>query len=635
MNDTQSLTKVYLWVVGGEEMNLSTSELIQGRYQIMSPNIWLDTQPDQLPLIPESFSENLKPYFTLFPKNLYFPYIYSVLNLEEKEVILLENAPIQENGELYPSLEEVYEEGSEVRQLYWLWQIYSLWSTLKELKVATSLLIPENIRVQGWRVRLRELSEDPVPENITITQLAQSWENLVKKAKPSLVSPLTELIDSLISEDVELDLIEKKLNYLLLESASVQPLRVKIASGTDRGVEPTHNEDSYYPTEADLPSEYNEIVSIISSKLMIVCDGIEGHEGGEVASQLAISTIKLQIQALLREISQEPEIMTPNLVKEQLGAIIRIANNMIATRNDEQGREGRKRMGTTLVMALQLPQLVGIAESGAGNSHELYLAYIGDSRAYWLTSQSCIKLTVDHDVTTREVKSGHSTYQKALTNPNGSALTQALGTKEGDQIKITIERFMIEEDGVLLLCSDGLSDNNFLEKQGQKFAQEMLSGKRPLEGIIQSLLREGSAYNGHDNLSVVVGVYGVSNQPPVLVNLEEILPQKIESLVTNSISDLEIEKEGLVLVSAQEKGEILADHTLNAEIISEEELKREKREKSLFNVGSKVIFVTVGSVSLLILMGVVIILIQWLINPQQVEQWRDKIFNKNNTEEVQ
>jgi protein phosphatase len=633
MSNSQTLKNIYLWVMGNPEINQSPSELIQDRYQVISPNIWLDTKPEEFPSVKDNFAPNLIAYFKLFPKNLYFPYIYSVFNIEETEVVLLENVPISPEGQLYPSLEQVWEEGEQVRQLYWLWQIWELWEVLSSVNGAKSLLIPDNIRVQGSRIRLRELYWDSSAPNLE--DLAQSWEDLAKKAKFPLVSPLMDLIKALQEENKDTQGIAKQLNYLLLESAAQQPLRVKIASGTDLGVEPTHNEDSYYPTEEDLPSEQNEVVSLISSQLMMVCDGIEGHEGGEVASQLAISSIKLQIQALLTEIAQEPEIMSPDLVIEQLGAIIRIANNLIASRNDQQEREGRKRMGTTLVMGLQLPQLLGKAESGAGNSHELYIAHIGDSRAYWLTREKCERLTVDHDVATREVRLAHSTYQSALRNPNGSSLTQALGTKEGDNIKPTIQRFIIDEDGILLLCSDGLSDNNFLENHWQNFAEDLLLGKKPIQESVQSLLNQAKTYNTHDNLSVVVAVYGVSTQPPVLVNLNEIIPQPQENIVIPSV-DVMINSQSLVISSIEEKGELLADNTMDAEIISEEEIPPEDKPKSSLALWSKIIFVMVGSISLLLLIAVIIIFIQWLINPQQVNELRDRIFNNSspNSEEI-
>jgi hypothetical protein len=132
-----------------------------------------------------------------------------------------------------------------------------------------------------------------------------------------------------------------------------------------------------------------------------------------------------------------------------------------------------------------------------------------------------------------------------------------------------------------------------------------------------------------------VAVYGVSTQPPVLVNLNEIIPQPQENIVIPSV-DVMINSQSLVISSIEEKGELLADNTMDAEIISEEEIPPEDKPKSSLALWSKIIFVMVGSISLLLLIAVIIIFIQWLINPQQVNELRDRIFNNSspNSEEI-
>uniref|UniRef100_A0ACD5H226 PP2C family protein-serine/threonine phosphatase n=1 Tax=Desertifilum tharense IPPAS B-1220 TaxID=1781255 RepID=A0ACD5H226_9CYAN len=142
---------------------------------------------------------------------------------------------------------------------------------------------------------------------------------------------------------------------------------------------------------------------------------------------------------------------------------VRVVNNQIAAQNDTQGRELRQRMGTTLVMALQLPQRVGLQAGRVGNSHELYIAHVGDSRAYWMTPNYCQLLTVDDDVSVREVRMGRSLYRECLRRPDAGALTQALGTRDAEFVRPTVRRFILEEDGILLLCSDGLSDRDRIE----------------------------------------------------------------------------------------------------------------------------------------------------------------------------
>jgi serine/threonine protein phosphatase PrpC len=205
-----------------------------------------------------------------------------------------------------------------------------------------------------------------------------------------------------------------------------------------------------------------------------------------------VQSIKLQVRALLAELAEDPEIMTPELVTEQLSAIIRVANNLIASRNDEQERESRRRMATTLIMALQLPQIVKMPD-GEGNAHELYIASVGDSRAYWITPRYCQQLTVDDDVATREVRMGRRLYREALQRPDAGALTQAVGTRDAELLRPTVRRFILEEDGLLLLCSDGLSDNNWLEELCVDYPRDIFSGKLSLEAAVRSLIEPGES----------------------------------------------------------------------------------------------------------------------------------------------
>jgi protein phosphatase len=346
---------------------------------------------------------------------------------------------------------------------------------------------------------------------------------------------------------------------------------------------------------------------------MIVCDGIGGHEGGEVASQLAVQSIKLQVQALLAEIAQDDELMTPDLIQEQLCAIIRVANNMIAARNDAQGRESRRRMGTTLVMALQLPQKIG----AEGNSHEVYIVNIGDSRAYWITNDGLYQLTVDDDVASREVRNGKCFYRHAWQRSDAGGLTQALGTREGDSLNPTIQRLIIEEDGLLLLCSDGLSDNHVLEECWESFAPVVISGRIALETAVESLIDLANQRNGHDNITLAIASYQVSPQYPVLVNLEEI--PVVSPVISANLVHIPAESSQLVLDEPEEYLEATDQVILDQESETEEIVKPEK--------WSKVVLIGLGSILLLILATIAGLFIQSSLYPDQFQQLRDRIFN--------
>ncbi|MBF2075378.1 MAG: serine/threonine-protein phosphatase [Synechococcales cyanobacterium C42_A2020_086] len=540
----------YLWAVDAAQIPVGS--LVDNRYAVIHPQVWLDTQPGVPPQLPEEHTADLLPYLHLYPQRLHVPELYGVCPVPKTAgcqgnappILLLENVPLDpQTGQLYPNLENAWISASAVRQVYWLWQILQLWRPLQQQGVVSSLLRADNLIVDGWRVRLRELISDqafssvagsagstachhsshrepesyfaasvmnPVPQSVvlspeplcpTLAELANLWQLWVEDAQFPLVEPLRDLCQQMqrIGEtEFGFQAVRSQLNRLLLEQAAQEPLRIDIAGATTTGPQRSHNEDACYPSADRL-----QFAPALQPYVGIVCDGIGGHEGGEVASQLALRSLQLQLQALFAELVGQREPCPPAVVEEQLIEVVRVVNNLIAAQNDSQGRASRQRMGTTLVMAVYLPQRIE-TPNGEGETHELYLVHVGDSRAYWLTPRACQLLTVDDDVITREVRLGRSVYHEARQHPDASALTQALGTRDADSLTINVQRFIIEESGVLLLCSDGLSDNDLVERSWEAWTQPVLKGKLPLAAAVQAWLERADQENGHDNSSVVL-----------------------------------------------------------------------------------------------------------------------------------
>ncbi|MBP0017491.1 MAG: protein phosphatase 2C domain-containing protein [Cyanobacteria bacterium SBLK] len=559
MPRSQPQLNPYLWAVSPIAAQLSPPNVIDGRYKIVAPQIWQDIYSERSPLLPNPIPENYLPYLHLYPYRLHLPEIYGICAFNNSTILLLNNIPVDDGGVLYPTLEDAWIDASGLRQTYWLWQILNLWNPLCDRGVGASLLVEENLRVEGWRLRLRELfthserlgNSQPRSRRgviatakaatiVTLRELGESWTTLARKASPDIAPKLEAIAAELKRDGLAYTTLCKTLNQLLLEQAARKPLRIQIASATDTGPQQLSNEDSYYPTPEEITRNGIQEPGSLLSHLMVICDGIGGHEGGEIASQLAIQSLKLQIRALLAESVEDPELMSPDLVEEQLIAIVRIANNLICFRNDEQKRESRRRMATTLVMALQLPQQVVNLELGVGNSHELYLVHVGDSRAYWITENYCQLLTVDDDVTTREIRLARNLPVTAAQRPDAGALTQALGTREADRLRPTIQRLIIEEDGILLLCSDGLSDNRLLERSWEEFASNVLAGRQSLESAVEYLIKLANQKNGHDNTSIVAALYGVSSAYPEAVETVE-LPREAKEIPPELDSPLPLE----------------------------------------------------------------------------------------------
>ncbi len=555
----------YLWATGSLAAQIPVGTKLADRYEVISSQIWLDTQPGLPPDVPEELPTEVLPYLQLYQERLHIPQAYGFACYEEDttDILLLENVPIDQTGSIYPTIVEAWEQATAVRQVYWLWQILQLWTPLSELGLSRSLLVVDNLRVQGlsrsllvvdnlrvqgWCVQLLQLYQTPTDEKLSLQNLGECWQFWVASAKASVAKGLQNIVQQMCETEVELETINIQLNNLLLASAAELPLTLKVAGSTDIGPIMAQNEDACYP------NALSDLDEPLLHHLSIVCDGIGGHEGGEVASQLAVQSVKLQIRVLLKEVTEQTALVSPQLLQEQLEASLRVVNNLICARNNEQKRQGKERMATTIVMALQVPQRVQTSTGWqSNNTHELYLANVGDSRAYWITRNYCQLLTVDDDVAMREVRFAKSLYRKALLRADASALTQALGallradasaltqalgTRNSESLRLKVQRFIVEEDGILLLCSDGLSDNNWVEQSWQDYAIPVLAGQLSVEDAVRNWINLANKKNGRDNTSVVLTYCRVS--PEYLVPVTPALPEEIiEAEIQEELEELE------------------------------------------------------------------------------------------------
>jgi protein phosphatase len=148
-------------------------------------------------------------------------------------------------------------------------------------------------------------------------------------------------------------------------------------------------------------------------------------------------------------------------------------------------------MGTTMVIALV-------------QDRKYAIAHVGDSRIYRVTQQRGLeKLTKDHEVGQREILRGVEP-QIAYARPDAYQLTQALGPRNDNFVKPEIQFFEIEEDCILLLCSDGLSDHDLIEKFWDTKIAPLIDANTNLEEGLVNLIDFANHYNGHDNITGVV-----------------------------------------------------------------------------------------------------------------------------------
>jgi serine/threonine protein phosphatase PrpC len=502
-NQEQASTEQqYLWAVGLDTDAFPSNALIGDRYRVTSSQIVVDTDPYTLPELPLEFQTYVVSYLKLSRLSLHLPRPYSLLLLGEElnisEIFFLENVPIDRQGNLCPTITEAWADAdaSALRQLNLLSQILNLWQPLAEQNMTRTLIDPKLVRVDGMWVRLLELQADVAA--IHLAQLGDMWVQWLDVAKPEIAEPIAEFFYSLGRGEYDVSRAIAHLDQLTLQvmqdQSLTQPLTVRIASATDVGQKREHNEDACYP---DIKRQKrNEQPEALRDRLAIVCDGLGGHDGGEIASSLAIKTLEQQLKTLLTQAEKDPDFSAQGFIA-QLEMVTRVVNNQIVAINDQQQRQAQQRMGTTLVMAV-MPRSYG------NPSNEVYIVHVGDSRVYCVTKDNLRQVTLDDDVATRETTLGYNFYAYSSQRIDGGALIQALGTRGSDMLVPRVQRFFIDEDCVLLLCSDGLSDFDRVDQIYQSSLLPILTENKPLDLSCQNLIDRANELNGHDNITVAL-----------------------------------------------------------------------------------------------------------------------------------
>jgi serine/threonine protein phosphatase PrpC len=237
---------------------------------------------------------------------------------------------------------------------------------------------------------------------------------------------------------------------------------VQMAGACDPGRARDHNEDAITIQEDDGRGYY----------LALVCDGMGGHNAGEVASAIAVETISSFLQE--------------NFGKLDNAALLEQAFEQASHRIDEQAElnPDARGMGCTAVMVL-------------GVKDHLWVAWAGDSRAYQVHEQSIAQLSSDHTVVQELVDQQLITPEQAAVHPYRGRISRCLGhgKKKGQP---TIREYPFPLGANVLLCSDGLSDVLADEEV------QMLVGQRDVRSSARRLIEAANGAGGPDNISAIV-----------------------------------------------------------------------------------------------------------------------------------
>jgi serine/threonine protein phosphatase PrpC len=239
-------------------------------------------------------------------------------------------------------------------------------------------------------------------------------------------------------------------------------LEVQMAGACDPGRARDHNEDAIAIQEDDGRGYY----------VALVCDGMGGHNAGEVASAIAVETISSYLEQHFGELDNA-ELLSQ--------AFTQASSNIDEAAEANPDARG---MGCTCVLIL-------------GVRDHIWVAWAGDSRAYAVDTQGLRQLSTDHTVVQELVDQQLISPDQAAVHPYRGRISRCLGhgKKKGAP---TIREFDFPKGTNLMVCSDGLSD--VLDDD----EIEALVGQRDVRSSARRLVEAANGAGGPDNISAIV-----------------------------------------------------------------------------------------------------------------------------------
>lgn len=449
--------------------------------------------------------------------------------------------------------------------LHWLHEIVELWVALEPWKCQQSLLEMKNLRVdEDQTLCLQRLYSDSTKAPPTLVDLGNLWQSFFTQSQRTQFAPIARLLadwdagrfataqalrsaieaiahefqvsqstaevmpnsNETESSDVPMSEYSGGLASNVLPSSTnldpetpptqlepaqdtvvlveedgegdgeptvvlpMQLFNLEDFGRTDIGRQREHNED-YFGIETQvnrLESPSGKTVHV--RNFYILCDGMGGQADGEIASALAVATLRQFFKETWQADSQGDGQSSKLPGPAVLNKAVQLANKAIYDINQQNARSGSGRMGTTLVMVL-------IQDT------EVAVVHVGDSRLYRYTRKRGLEqITTDHEVGQREMQRGVD-REIAYARPDAYQLTQALGPRDEHFVKPDIQYLELNEDSLILLCSDGLTDNDLLETYCKTHVEPLLSSQTNLEQGVTQLIELANQYNGHDNITAI------------------------------------------------------------------------------------------------------------------------------------
>lgn len=260
-------------------------------------------------------------------------------------------------------------------------------------------------------------------------------------------------------------------------------IRAAVFALTDRGNTREHNEDTFLLADFSEPGRWTPVAGESRAVgprgfLWLVADGMGGAAAGEVASAMAASEIHERLVSGWADAGEN----TGRHFAAAIRAAVEEANS--ALHSHAQEHPELRGMGTTATV-------VGMLRD------RLYIAQVGDSRAYLVRDGSATLLTRDQSLTQRLVEVGELTAEEAETSERRNIILQALGPDS--RIKVDLSQQSLQRGDALVICSDGLS--GVVRKED---IAAVISSGIPVDEACEKLVALANERGGPDNITVVV-----------------------------------------------------------------------------------------------------------------------------------
>jgi len=309
-----------------------------------------------------------------------------------------------------------------------------------------------------------------------------------KKIQPNLTrdleNPLNSLCLSKRFENIIINYITGKLDIknLVLNLKQIVDTNYPnwlVYSKTDVGLARDHNEDSCGWISSFSTTCFNEDTYFA----LAVSDGMGGHQKGEIASHLALTSWFQNIHNKFSEIKNKN--YTNPMLMTLIGDSFDYTSKKLLESEEFRKFSSDSRPGATLVAAIVIDRMV-------------FIGNCGDSRAYIICQNSIKKITSDHSLVQLYIERGEVTEKEAKNHEKSNYITTFVGIEPKNFKKDIYVRYL-PQGAILLLCSDGLT--------GMLDDQEILnivsSSFTPKEGV-QNLIKEANKKGGEDNISIIL-----------------------------------------------------------------------------------------------------------------------------------